>query len=143
MKNRPSNPYEDMLSLPHPVSAKHPQMPQSKRAAQFSPFAALTGYEDAIAETARLTECQVELDEEKQQNLNQILTLLQQRIDTHPPVEITYFVPDTKKSGGAYVTVAGTLTKIDTYQKFLLLEPYCQIPLERIYEILSPTISDF
>lgn len=143
MKKQPSSPYEDMFSLPHHVSAKHPQMSQLKRAAQFSPFAALAGYEDAIVETARLTECQAELDEEKQQNLNQILTSLKQCIDTHPPVEITYFVPDTRKSGGAYVTVSGTLTKIDTYQKYLLLEPYCQIPLESIYEITSSAISDF
>lgn len=142
MKNQSTSPYEDMLDLPHPVSSKHPQMPQHKRAAQFSPFAALTGYEDAIAETARLTECQTELDEEKQQELNQILTLLQQRIDTHPPLEVTYFVPDPQKSGGTYATVAGTLIKIDTYKKFLLLEPYCEIPLESIYDIFSSEISN-
>lgn len=142
MKHQPSNPYEDMLDLPHPVSSKHPQMPQIKRAAQFSPFAALTGYEDAIAETARLTQCQAELDEEKQQELNHILTLLQQKINIHPPLEVTYFVPDQKKFGGTYVTVAGTLTKIDTYRKYLLLEPYCEIPLENIYEITSSAIFD-
>ncbi|MEG2421569.1 MAG: hypothetical protein RSB55_08455, partial [Oscillospiraceae bacterium] len=94
-------PYDDMLHLPHHVSEKHPSMPMLDRAAQFSPFAALTGYDAAVKETARLTDRRVELDEGEKEAIDQRLTLVQERLPDPTEVTITYFVPDKKKAGGA------------------------------------------
>ena len=111
------NPYEDMLHLLPPVSQKHAKMSMLQRAAQFSPFAALTGYEAVIAETGRLTEP------------------LQQCITQHPRVEITHFLPDHRKDGGCYVTVEGAVQKIDNHRRILLLEDGYLIPIDSIFEI--------
>ena len=99
--------YGDILNLPHHQSKVHPQMSIYDRAAQFSPFAALTGHEAAIKETARLTEEQVELDEDKQEELNEKLQTLIAYATEHPTVSVTYFKPDDKKTGGEYVTATG------------------------------------
>ena len=93
--------YKDMLRLPHPVSATHPRMSLQDRAAQFSPFAALTGYEDALKDTARLTDHFVELDEDRKQEIDRQIGYLQQHMREELTVKITYFVPDTRKNGGA------------------------------------------
>ena len=93
--------YEDIINLPHHVSSKRPQMPMLDRAAQFSPFAALTGYDDAIHETARLTNNKVDLSEEEKETLDRKQQILSEKLSNHPPLTITYFVPDAKKSGGA------------------------------------------
>lgn len=95
--------YDDMLHLPHPTSQKHPRMPISDRAAQFSPFAALTGHEAAVKETARLTDQKIELDESKKAILDAKLQMIVEQIKSQPIVTITYFVPDEKKAGGAYL----------------------------------------
>ena len=103
--------YSDILHLPHPVSEKHPRMPMQDRAAQFSPFAALTGYEEAIYETGRLTEEKTELGEEEKAILDRKQRLLLEKLDEFPALTVTYFVPDEKKSGGAYIRKAGNLKK--------------------------------
>ncbi len=116
-----SGPYDDILHLPHHVSATHARMSAQDRAAQFSPFAALTGYEAAVEETARLTDQQIELAVDATADLNKKLALIQERIADGPQVTLTYFVQDQRKSGGAYVTAAGRVRKIDGHEKYLLL----------------------
>nr|MBE6545535.1 hypothetical protein [Oscillospiraceae bacterium] len=104
--------YEEIIDLPHHVSKVHPQMPRQDRAAQFAPYAALSGYEDAVDETARLTDRKIELDEYEKERINAALTSL---LDTPPDtkVVITFFRPDARKSGGAYVTAKGEVGRID------------------------------
>lgn len=127
--------YDDILYLPHPVSKKHSQMSLADRAAQFSPFAALTGHEDAIRETARLTDERIELDENRKRILNEKLLLILELISHRPVVSITYFQPDKKKEGGAYITVSGNLKKLDEYHRLLELTDGVQIPIDEIYEL--------
>ena len=113
--------YEDILNLPHHVSKTRPQMSMLDRAAQFSPFAALTGYDDAIKETGRLTDEKIEMDEDRKAALDMKQANLIEMIDEQPEISITYFLPDTKKSGGAYVTVTGNLKRFDEYERLLIL----------------------
>lgn len=127
--------YEDIIHMPHHVSAKRRRMPMLDRAAQFSPFAALTGYDAAIRESGRLTDEAAELDVDAQEMLNRKLQALAHRLAERPEVTVTYFIPDARKSGGAYETISGRLLKIDLYQKVILLEDGSRIPLERIYVI--------
>ena len=129
------NPYEDMLHLLPPVSEKHAKMSMLQRAAQFSPFAALTGYEAVIAETGRLTEPLRELDDNRKEVLDGCLQRLQQCSTQHPRVEITHFLPDHRKDGGCYVTVEGAVQKIDNHRRILLLEDGYLIPIDSIFEI--------
>lgn len=109
-----TGPYDDIIDLPHHASVSHPQMPCSERAAQFSPFAALTGYEGAIEETARLTDDQKDLSENVRDSLDQVLAGIMSRPDPNTEVKITYFVPDAKKDGGKYVTELVRIRRIDT-----------------------------
>ncbi len=129
------DPYEDIINLPHHVSQRHPQMPLEERAAQFSPFAALTGHAAAIQETARLTDERIELDEDAKCALDEKLRILQEHLEERPKVSITYFRPDAKKAGGAYITAAGWIKRIDGYSRTVLLKPDTLIPIEDIYEI--------
>ena len=135
--------YEDIIGLPHHVSTVHPQMSIYDRAAQFSPFAALTGHEAAIQETARLTEEQAELNEDKKEELNsevfekllQKLQELMAHAEEHPTVTVTYFKPDDRKEGGKYETVTGTFRKIRDYDKMFILEDGMGIACDMIYEL--------
>lgn len=127
--------YEDIINLPHPVSSRHPQMPLLDRAAQFSPFAALTGHEAAIRETERLTEEFVEPDEEQLALLDEKLRLLQESLALEPEVEITYFQPDARKSGGAYHTVRGRVRKIDQYARRLVFADGASLSADQILAI--------
>lgn len=131
--------YDDMLNLPHHVSARHPQMSLLNRAAQFSPFAALTGHEEAVKETARLTDAFVEQGEEQTELLNRRLQLLLSHMDKHrhtaPEIEVVYFRPDLKKSGGAYVTFFGKVKKIDGYRREILFADGTVIPMEHIFSM--------
>ena len=113
--------YDDIINLPHHQSKNHPHMSLYDRAAQFAPFAALTGYDDAVKEAMRLTDSKPELDENQLEELDQKLADLMTRIEEHPEVTITYFEPDDKKEGGAYITCVGKLKKIDIYEKQLVL----------------------
>ena len=130
-----TNIFDDIINLPHHQSTTHPHMSSHDRAAQFSPFAALTGYEDAVAETARLTDKKVELDEYYKAALNERLTMIQDTLNEQPEVSITYFLPDKKKSGGAYVTVTGTVKKIDEHEHIVVMFDATKIPIDDITEI--------
>lgn len=127
--------YDDIIDLPHPVSQRHPQMPLADRAAQFSPFAALTGHEAAIRETARLTEPFAELDEDRKRELDEQLQMIKEDCSRTPEIEATYFQPDLKKSGGIYRTIRGRVKKIDEYNRRMLLVDGTEIPLETLYSI--------
>lgn len=135
MKQKPRNPYEDMLELPHPVSKTHPQMPRRDRAAQFAPFAALTGYEEAVREAARITEEKMILDEDSKEQLDWKLRCLQEKVKEKPTITVTYFLEDEKKKGGKYVTVTGVLKKIDSYTHQFVLENGEEIPVEDIVSL--------
>ena len=129
------NGYRDIIGLPHPVSAARPQMPRHDRAAQFSPFAALTGYEDIIEESARLTDERLELSEERQFRINERLRLILENISDRPKVTITYFVPDKRKSGGAYVTVTGYVKLIDECDGTVIFTAHKTVSIADIYDI--------
>lgn len=126
--------YEDIIHLSHHVSPKRPQMSMKDRAAQFAPFAALTGHEEAVRETARLTDSKIELDENEIQLLDQKLQYLEAQAK-QPVIEITYFLPDQRKSGGAYVDVQGRLKRIDRYNQCLRMEDGTEIPITDILKI--------
>lgn len=130
-----SGPYDDIIRLPHHVSADRPQMPAENRAAQFSPFAALTGYDAAIQETARRTDTRMALEEHTLAALDMKLRLLAERVAEHPEVAVTYFRPDGKKEGGAYVVAAGAVKRIDAYQHAIVLQSGERIPIADILEI--------
>lgn len=127
--------YDDIIDLPHHVSADRPHMPMIDRAAQFSPFAALTGYDAAIVETARLTDAKKELSEEQKEALGRALHALQARLKADPEVRVTYFVPDGRKSGGAYKTVSGRAKKVDEYRGVLELHGGPTIPFDDILRL--------
>lgn len=127
--------YDDIINLPRHVSSKRPRMKPINRAAQFSPFAALTGHDAAIKETARLTEERVELDEYTKDILNDRLQILADSIKGHPEIEINYFQPDSKKNGGAYVTATGTAKKIDIYERVVIMTDGTVIPIKEIISI--------
>lgn len=129
------NPYDDIINLPHHTSASRPHMSAHDRAAQFSPFAALTGYDAAITEAGRLTDKKVELDEYRKADLNERLCKIQDQMDEQPEVSITYFQPDKKKSGGAYITVTGRVKKIDAYERTVIMQDDTKIPIDDIFEI--------
>ena len=129
------NGYEDIINKSRPVNNRHKRMSNYERAAQFSPFAALTGHEAAIKETARLTEEQVELDEDKQEELNEKLQTLIAYATEHPTVSVTYFKPDDKKTGGEYVTATGIFQKFRDYERTIVLEDGTDIECDRIVEI--------
>ena len=129
--------YDDLLDLPHPVSQKHPRMSAHDRAAQFSPFAALTGHSAAMEETARLTDQKLEPSELQLEELNANLQILQTHIHEKPAVRIAYFMPDARKSGGEYLTVRGNVRHIDESTQMLILTDDTRIPLE---DILTLTI---
>ena len=129
--------YEDIINLPHHVSKTRPQMSMLDRAAQFSPFAALTGYDAAIKETGRLTDEKIEMDEDRKTALDMKQTYLIEMLDEQPEISITYFLPDTKKSGGAYVTVTGNLKRFDEYERLLILTDGKKIPMDDIADIDS------
>ncbi|MBE6559550.1 MAG: YolD-like family protein [Ruminococcaceae bacterium] len=129
--------YDDILHLARPVSPKHPPMPVRDRAAQFSPFAALSGYEAAVQESARLTERKNELDEETKSRLNEKLQILRDAAAEHPAAEFLYFQADAKKAGGTYVRVSGRVKQVDAFARTVSLDDGTVIPIEDISGIES------
>lgn len=129
--------YDDIIMLPHHVSTKHPHMSMIQRAAQFSPFQALTGYGDAIEETARITDDFIELDSEVISEINDNLQQIQLKLEkgTRPEVKVTYFKPDSQKDGGAYIDKKGIVKKIDTIGKLVIFTDRSVIPLNYIIDI--------
>ena len=132
--------YDDIIDLPHHVSATRPRMSMTDRAAQFQPFRALTGYEDAVKETARLTDERIELTDEAKALLDAELQKLADDIAHHPQITVTYFQPDKKKAGGAYVAAAGRLKRIDDVEGALILMSGERIHVEDILEISTASL---
>ncbi len=130
--------YDDMLYLPHHQSERHAHMPVAARAVQFAPFAALTGYEAAVEETARQTQTRSELSDDEIARLDLQMRLLQEKLSEHPTVTLTFFQSDEKKSGGAYLQYSGKVKKLDLYSRRLFFSNGDEIPLDDIYEILFP-----
>lgn len=128
--------YEDIIQLPHHRSKKHAPMPLIDRAAQFSPFAALTGHDAAIKETARLTDRKIELDEYEIAALDDKLQKIKEKLKSCPEITVTYFQPDLRKNGGEYVTVTESVKKMDEYTKCLIMNEGTRIPIEDIIEIV-------
>ena len=121
--------YDEIIDLPYHVSKTRPQMPMSDRAAQFSPFAALTGYDSAIKETGRLTDEKIELGEESLTALNARYQMLMDVLAEGPEVRNTYFKPDERKAGGAYVTITGAIRKIDDFEQIIIMQDGTRIPM--------------
>lgn len=128
--------YDDIINLPHYVSKKHPQMSLENRSAQFAPFAALTGYEDEVEETARITDKRIEITDEIKSKINMKLQIIQEKIKTNPKVTITYFISDNKKEGGSYKTVTSNVLKIDKYNKQIILKDNKEIFISDIINII-------
>lgn len=129
--------YDKIIDLPHHQSKNHPQMPLQDRAAQFAPFAALTGYDDLVAEAARTTDEQLELGESRRAVLDRKQAFLSLHISEKPLIEITYFIADNKKSGGKYVTKRGNLKRIDEYSRTYMLTDGTVISISDIIQIES------
>lgn len=127
--------YEDIINLPHHVSAVHPRMPVCDRAAQFSPFAALTGYDAAVREAARLTEERTELGDDSKAYLDDCMEYLRMHLKEQPRVQISYFEKDERKTGGTYRSVTGDLKRIDEYERQIVLQDGGRIALEDIVDM--------
>ena len=133
------NPYDDIIELPHHVSRVHPQMSMEERAAQFSPFAALTGYGAVIQETARLTVPRLELSESSQEEIKRKLDDLAEHLNERKKTAVTYYRPDQKKAGGAYVTPSGIVRRIDHAAGVLQMEDGLRIPIPDILDVNDVT----
>ena len=129
--------YADIIDLPHHVSQKHPQMPMAERAAQFNPFAALTGYDDAVKETAHFTDEMAELTENRKEALDQKLREIVSS-EGHPAVTIEYFVPDKHKYGGRYVEITDTIEKVDPRRSVIKTGDGTIIPIDSISDVFDP-----
>ena len=127
--------YDEIMGLPHHVSKTRPQMPMSDRAAQFAPFAALTGYDSAIKETGRLTDERIELDVEALSALDMKYQILMEALDEAPEVTITYFQPDERKAGGKYVSAVGAVKKIDDFERRITMRDGTRIPMDDVLSI--------
>ena len=126
-------PYEDIVDLPPHISKKHPQPTMLERAARFAPFAAITGYEEMVLEEARVTEERIELDEGTLAMLNEKLNIIHDSLDSEPVIQITYFEPDKKKSGGAYISLTGTVKRIDEYERLVIMSDGKKIRIDEIF----------
>lgn len=125
--------YDDIIDLPHHQSSTRPHMSMHDRAAQFSPFAALTGYDAGIAEAGRLTDGRAELEEGEKEHINARLQMLSEYLASKSEIRITFFKPDSRKEGGEYLTETTTVKKIDEYNGCLVLMDGRQIPFDDIY----------
>ena len=129
------NEYDDIINLPHHQSSKRAHMSNHQRAAQFAPFAALTGYDAAIDETARLTDQKLELSDEQADHLNTQIQRVIENIVDKPQVEITYFVPDNRKSGGEYVTVTGRVRRVDDHNREIVFVDGMTVAIDDVFVI--------
>lgn len=134
--------YGDIINLPHHVSSKHPRMPKSARAAQFAAFAALSGYDGMVKETSRFTNKKIIIDEDKKEELDQKLKIIQENILDKPVVTITYFIPDLKKDGGEYVKVTKCVEAINTYEKTIILQDNKKINILEIIDITGDLVDN-
>lgn len=127
--------YDDIINMPHHISKKHSQMSLENRSAQFAPFAALTGYEDEVEETARPTDKRIEITDEIKTEMNIKLKTIQEKIYAKPKVTVKYFIPDIKKEGGSYKIVTSNVIKIDKYKQTIILKDKTEIPINFITNI--------
>lgn len=135
------HPYEDILSVPRPTTHVRPPMSRQDRAAQFAPFAALTGHDAAIQETARTTQARRQLTEDEKIRLDRKQQFLLEQVHRHPQVTVTYFQPDTRKAGGAYQVFTGHVRALDTFRRLLRTMEGRDIPVDDIVELESPLFS--
>lgn len=142
LKETDAHCYDDIIEMPHHQSATRPHMSNHDRAAQFAPFAALTGYDAAVKETARLTEEKLELDDSEKAILNKKLQIIRENMGGDAEVTITYFMPDEKKTGGSYISYTGCVRKIDAYGAILIMTDKTRIPIEQIREIEGECFPD-
>lgn len=133
--------YDDIIDLPHHVSKTRPQMPAEDRAAQFAPFAALTGHGEAVKETSRMTERRIEMDEDLKSVLDRKLWTIRRQLASRPFISVTYFVPDSQKAGGVYKKAAGHVKRLDEYKGVMFFDDGNQIPIAEIIELESQDIS--
>lgn len=143
MKNQGSHTYDDIINLPHHQSTKHVHMSVADRAAQFSPFAALTGHDAAIKETARLTDRRIDLDEYGKNVIDEKLRILREHMGEPPTVNITYFVPDSRKAGGAYEQKCGEVKRIDEYGRSVIFADGTVIFIEDILDMESESFRGY
>ena len=134
--------YDEIMGLPHHVSKTRPQMPMADRAAQFAPFAALTGYDSAIKETGRLTNERIELDEDALTALNVKYQFLMDALDEEPEIKITYFKPDERKAGGEYVSAIGAVKKVDDFERLITMQDGTRIPMDDVYDMSISVITN-
>ena len=127
--------YDDIINLPHHELTTRRRMPTANRAASFSPFAALTGYDEAVKETARLTSERIEIDDGAKEVLNEKLRIAVEKADERPEITIIYFLPDKKKSGGEYVTITAVVKRVDEYERLVVPTDKSTIPIDDIYDI--------
>lgn len=137
------NQYDDIINLPRPISKKHPQMPLEKRAAIFSPFAALTGFEDAIYETSRVTERKRELTNEEKISIDQKLNIILDEKSDTSEATITYFIPDSRKSGGSYNKISGVIKRYDEYNRMIVFTDNSTVPLDSVYDIECDALNKY
>ena len=135
--------YDDIINLPNPTPTCRPRMSALDRAAQFAPFAALTGYEAVVAEAARLTDDRLELSEDMKIILNDKMQMIVDNIDKEPFVTIKYFVPDKRKAGGAYVEVSGIVKEIDEYERCIVMTDGIKIQIEQVRAIDGEMLNCF
>ena len=136
-------PYEDIVNLPPHISKRYPQPTMMDRAARFAPFAAITGYEEMVLEEARVTEERIDLDEGTLSLLNEKLNMIQEFLDEEPEIKITYFEPDKKKAGGAYVSVTGVVKRIDEYEHLVIMTDGKKIRIDDIFGLESDLFYSF
>ena len=132
-----SNPYETIIDHPHFVSKKYPPMPMEKRAAQFSPFKAMVGYDDEVEEESRFTESEIFMDENRLEELDERMRTVAEKVAAgeRPTVTFTHFVPDDRKEGGEYVVTEGKVRRIDEMTGVLVLTDGRRIEISRITEV--------
>ena len=135
--------YDDIINLPHHISKKHPQMSLYARSAQFAPFAALTGYEEAVTETAREVGERIDIDDELRNILDSKIQMLSEQIKKKHEIIFTYFIPDLTKDGGKYINVTGIIKKIDTIKQLIILEDKTEIPINEIIDISGEVFKVF
>ncbi len=135
-----SGKYDDIIDLPHHESKRHQKLGVDSYAAQFSPFAALTGYDGIVSETERVTDERIELDEDAKAVISDKLAAILSQIEKEPEVTLTYFLPDKKKAGGKYVVVTGKIKKFDEYERYILTSDNTKIPTDDLYDIASDII---
>ena len=127
--------YDDIINLEHHVSTKHSRMSLENRSAQFAPFSALTGYEEAVTEEARITENRIDIDEESKIEVNEKLNYIMKHLDKNIIVSVTYFEKDKKKQGGSYKTIKGIIKKIDDFRKTIEMQTGEIIKIEELKKI--------